>query len=177
MLNIREASLSSDLLEGLLDLSSPRHLFFHLGLQKCTPELLGQEVFIHFELIGVLVVVGCLISDLLLAGISLDASLKGRLLVVKGLQYGSESVLPLKVVLVNQPHKFLKSMLGLEPFLLSLPVFVSFLLVNLLFVLEAFLRFVEANLNGNKISLHAVYHLFILALDHKLVVMRVFYFI
>jgi len=107
LLDIREASLSSDLLEGLLDLSSPRHLFFHLGLQKSTPELLGQEVFIHFELIGVLVVVGCLISDLLLAGISLDASLKGRLLVVKGLQYGSKSVLPLKVVLVNQPHKFL----------------------------------------------------------------------
>jgi len=68
-------------------------------------------------------------------------------------------------------------MLGLEPFLLSLPVFVSFFLVNLLFVLEAFLRFVEADLNGNKVSLHAVYHMLILALDHKLVVMRVFDFV
>lgn len=83
----------------------------------------------------------------------------------------------MEVVLVNQPHKFLKTMLSLKSFLFGLPVLVSFLLVNLLFVLEAFLRLVEADLNGNEVSLHAVYHVFILALDHKLVVMSVFDFI
>lgn len=71
-------------MESLLDLSGPCHLFIHLSFQKGTPELLSEEVFIHLEFVGVLVVVRRLISDLLLACISFDASLKGRFLIVKG---------------------------------------------------------------------------------------------
>ena len=51
LLDVREASLSSDLLEGLLDLRGPRHLFIHLGLQKGTPELLGKEILVHLKLV------------------------------------------------------------------------------------------------------------------------------
>ena len=41
LLHIREASLSSDHLEGLLDLRSPGHLLVHLALEEGAPELLG----------------------------------------------------------------------------------------------------------------------------------------
>ena len=81
------------------------------------------------------------------------------------------------MVLVNEPHQFLKTVLGLESFLLGLPVLVRLLLVNLLLVLEAVLRFVEADLNGNEVGLHAMRHMLILALDHHLVVVSVFYFV
>lgn len=81
------------------------------------------------------------------------------------------------MVLINQSHKLLKTVLCLEPFLFGLPVLVSLFLVNLLFVLEALLCFVEADLNGNEVSLHTVHHVLILALDHELVVICVLNFI
>lgn len=85
LLNIGETGLCPNLLEGLLDLCSSGHLFVHFCLQEASPEFLGQEVLVHLELVGVFVVIGCLISDLLLAGVSLDATLQGSLLVVEGL--------------------------------------------------------------------------------------------
>jgi hypothetical protein len=64
--------------------------------------------------------------------------------------------------------------LGLESFLLCLPVLIGLFLVNLLLVLKAILSFVEADLNSNEVGLHAVGHMLILALDHHLVVVSVF---
>ena len=81
------------------------------------------------------------------------------------------------MVLIDKPHEFLETVLGLESFLLGLPVLIRLFLVNLLLVLEAVLRFVEADLNGNEVGLHAVSHVLILALDHELVVVSVFYFV
>ena len=51
LLHIGEASLRSDLLESLLDLRCTGHLFVHFRLQKSAPELLCEEILIHFELI------------------------------------------------------------------------------------------------------------------------------
>ena len=51
LLHIGEASLRSDLLESLLNLRSTGHLFVHFRLQKSAPELLCEEILIHFELI------------------------------------------------------------------------------------------------------------------------------
>ena len=67
LLNVRKASLGTDLLEGLLDLSRACHLFVHLGLEEGAPELLSKEVLVHLQLIAIFVVVGGLVADLLLA--------------------------------------------------------------------------------------------------------------
>jgi hypothetical protein len=50
-LDVRETSLSSNLLEGLFDLGGSSHLLIHLGLQKGAPELLSKEIFVHLELV------------------------------------------------------------------------------------------------------------------------------
>ena len=86
LLNIREASLRSDLLEGLLNFSCSCHLLVHLRLEEGAPELLRKEVLIHLQLVRVLVVIGSLISDLLLPSVALDTSLKSGLLVIKRFQ-------------------------------------------------------------------------------------------
>ncbi len=75
LLNVRKACLSLDCLESGLNFLSTIHLFFHLCLEECAPELLSQKVFIHLQLITVFVVIGCLVSDLLLAGVSLNTAL------------------------------------------------------------------------------------------------------
>ncbi len=48
LLYIREACLCTNHLESLLNLCSPRHLLVHLALEEGAPELLSQEVFVHF---------------------------------------------------------------------------------------------------------------------------------
>ena len=71
-----------DLLESLLNLGVTGHLLLHLRLEEGAPKLLRQEILVHLQLIRVFVVVRSLVSDLLLSGIALDASLQGSLLVV-----------------------------------------------------------------------------------------------
>lgn len=83
MLDVREASLSTNLLEGSLDLLRPAHLPVHLRLQEGAPELLRKEVFIHLELVAIFVIASGLVTDLLLTIVTLVATLKGRLLVVE----------------------------------------------------------------------------------------------
>lgn len=174
LLDVGKACLRADLLECLLDFGRSRHLLVHLCLQEGAPELLGQKVFVHLELVRVFVVIGSLVPDLLLAGVSFDAALKGSLLVVKGFQHGRQSVLPLEMVLVNQSHQLFKSVLGLQTFLLGLSVSVRFFLVDLLFILETLLSLIESDLNGNEVGLHAVDHVLVLPLHHHLVVVGLF---
>lgn len=83
LLHIRETCLSANLLESLLDLCGSGHLFVHLGLEEGAPELLCEEVLVHLELVGVLVVIGSLVTDLLLSSVSLDTSLERSLLVIE----------------------------------------------------------------------------------------------
>ena len=86
LLDIRKASLSTDLLESILDLSSARHLFVHLRFEMGAPEFLSEQVLVHLQLIRILVVISGLVSDLLLACVTLDSSLKSSFLVIKRLQ-------------------------------------------------------------------------------------------
>ena len=51
-----------------------------------TPELLSEQVLLHLQFVRILVVISSLISDLLLACVTLDSSLKSGLLVIEGLQ-------------------------------------------------------------------------------------------
>ena len=67
----------------MLDLCGSGHLFVHLGLEEGAPELLREEVLVHLELVGVLVVIGSLVTDLLLSSVSLDTSLERSLLVIE----------------------------------------------------------------------------------------------
>ena len=85
LLNVREACLSANLLEGSLNLISPRHLLIHLRLQEGAPEFLRQEVFIHLQLVAILVVAGGLVPNLLLTVVALVSSLKGSFLVIERL--------------------------------------------------------------------------------------------
>lgn len=78
------------------------------------------------------------------------------------------------MVLVNQPHQLFKAMLSLETFLLSLSVSFSLLLVDLVFILEAILRLIESDLNGDEIRLHAMDHVLVLPLHHHFVVVGLF---
>jgi len=75
LLHIREPCLCSDLLECLLNLSSTRHILVHLRFEEGSPKLLSEEVFVHFSLILVLVVICSLVSDVLLSSVTLDTPL------------------------------------------------------------------------------------------------------
>ena len=166
LLDVGEARLRPDLLEGLLDFGRPRHLFVHLGLKEGAPKLLRQEILVHLQLVRILVVICSLISDLLLASVALDSSFKSGLLVIEGLEHGCQSILPLEVILVNQAHQFFQSVLRLEPLLLRMPMPFGLLLVNSLLVLVTILGLIEPDLNGYQVLIHAVDHVLTLALDH-----------
>ena len=77
------------------------------------------------------------------------------------------------MVLVNQSHQFLQSVLGLETLLLGLSVLVTLFLENLLLVLVAILSLIETDLNCDQVLLHAVNHVLIAALYHHLVLVSV----
>ena len=77
------------------------------------------------------------------------------------------------MVLIDKSHQLFKSVLGLKTLLLRLSALVSFLLIDLLFVLVASLAFVELNLDGDKVRLHTLDHMLVGPLDHHLVFMRV----
>ena len=82
LLNIGETRLRSNLLESLLNLSSACHFLLHLVLKESAPEFLSQEVLVHLQLIRVLVVICSLVTDLLLASVSLDTPLQGSFLII-----------------------------------------------------------------------------------------------
>ena len=159
----------------MFNLGRPRHLLVHLALEERAPELLGKEVLVHFQLVGVFVVVGGLVTNLLLAGVALDASLERGLLIVERFQHRGKSVLPLEVILVDKSHQLFKTMLGLKSLLLGLSVLIRLFLVDLSLVLVAVLCLVEADLDGNQITLHATDHVQVGALHHHLVLVRVLY--
>ena len=77
------------------------------------------------------------------------------------------------MVLIDQTHQFLQSVLGLETLLLGLSVLVRFLLVHLLLILETVLSLVEANLDGDQVLLHAMDHVLVATLHHHLVLVCV----
>ena len=82
LLHIGEASAGTDLLEGIFYLVGALHLTLHFTLQELRPKLLGKVVFLHFELIGIFVLISSGFSDLLLSGNAVHASLKGFFLVL-----------------------------------------------------------------------------------------------
>ena len=77
------------------------------------------------------------------------------------------------MVLVDESHQLLKSVLGLKALLLCLSALISFILVDLLLVLMASLALIELNLDGDQIRLHALDHMLVRPLDHHLVLVRV----
>ena len=123
------------MLEGLFDLCSTGHLFVHLRLEEGAPELLSKEVLVHLQLIAIFVIVGGLVANLLLAKVSLHAPLERRLLIVQRFEDRGKPVLPLEVILVNEPHELLQSVLRLQSCLLSLAVLLRLIHEDLLFVL------------------------------------------
>ena len=151
LLNVREACLSANLLEGSLNLISPRHLLIHLRLQEGAPEFLRQEVFIHLQLVAILVVAGGLVPNLLLTVVALVSSLKGSFLVIERLQDRSKTILSLEVILIDQSHQLLQSVLGLQTSLLSLPILLGLVHVHLLFVLVTLTERVEVDLNSYQV--------------------------
>ena len=154
----------------------PGHFFVHLGLEECAPELLSQEVLIHFKLIRVFIVIGCLISDLLLSSIALNSSFKCSLFVVKRLEHGCKTILPLEVILINEAHQLLEPVLRLQPLLLCLTVSLRFFHKDRLLVLVAILRLIKPNLNGDQVGIHALDHVLSLTFDHFGLIVLIFDF-
>ena len=175
LLHIGEASLRPYLLKRLLYFRRARHLLVHLRLKEGAPELLRQKVLIHFELVRVFIVVGRLIADLLLPRVSLDSALERGLFVVEGLEDAGEPILPLEVILVDQPHQLLEPVLRLQSLLLGVPIPLRFFHVYCLFVFIAVLGLVEADLDGNEVGVHAMDHVLSLPFDHFGLIMLIFY--
>ena len=125
-----------------------------------------EEILIHLKLIRVLIVISSLITNLLLPGVALDASLESSLLVVERFENRSETILSLKVVLIDQSHQLLKSVLSLQSLLLCLSVPFRFLLVDRIFVLVAVLSLIESDLNCDQVTVHTMNHMLALSLDH-----------
>ena len=77
------------------------------------------------------------------------------------------------MVLVDQSHQLLEAVLSLQSLLLGLSILVSFLLEYLSLVLIAVLSLIEADLDGDQVTLHTIDHVLIGALDHHLVLVSV----
>ena len=73
------------------------------------------------------------------------------------------------MVLINESHEFFKSVLGLKSLLLGLSTSLGFLHVDLVLVFIAVLIFVEPDLNGDQVGIHAMDHVLVLTLHHHLV--------
>ena len=83
-LHVRETCRGTDLLEGVLDLVGSLHFTFHLLFEELAPHLLDHVVFLHLELVRVLVLVSCSFGNFLLAGNAIHSSLESLLLVLDG---------------------------------------------------------------------------------------------
>lgn len=81
LLHISQASARSDFLERIFNFISALHLLFHLFLQKGAPHFLDHVVLLHFQFVGVLILVGCGFSNFLLPSDALHASLKSFFLI------------------------------------------------------------------------------------------------
>ena len=77
------------------------------------------------------------------------------------------------MILVDEPHELLQSVLRLQSCLLSLAVLLRLVHEDLLFVLVTVAQFVESDLNCNEVRLHPVDHVLVGALHHHLSVVRV----
>lgn len=80
-LDVREPGSCPDFLECVFYILSSFHFFLHLSLEKGTPESLHHEVLLHFEFIGVFVLVGSGLRYFLLSPDSLHPPLECFLLV------------------------------------------------------------------------------------------------
>ena len=78
------------------------------------------------------------------------------------------------MVLVDESHQLLKTMLCLQSLLLSMAISFRFFHVNGLLVFVAVLRLVEADLNGDQVRVHPVDHVLSLAFDHFGLIMLIF---
>jgi len=122
---------------------------------------LSEEVFVHFELIAIFIVVGGLVADLLLAKVTLHAALKRSFFVVERFKHRGQPVFPLKVILIDKSHKLLQSVLCLEPGLFSLSVFLRLVLVDLLLIFVTIAVLIKFDLNSDEVTFHAVDHMLI----------------
>ena len=97
-----------------------------LASHKRVPELLDVEVLPHFELRGVLVLVGSCLSDLLVPPLSLNPLLHGLLLVANTFLQLVDSLLAVSLLLLNIFHEPLKDGLRLQTLLLNLSLLLLF---------------------------------------------------
>ena len=73
------------------------------------------------------------------------------------------------MVLIYESHEFFKSMLGLKSLLFGLSTSFGFFHINLVLVFVAVLVFVEPDLDGYQVGIHAMDHVLVLTLHHVLV--------
>lgn len=125
LIDVRETSGGPNLLECLFDHKMVVHLALHLLLQEGRVQPLNQELFLHLDLILILVLVGCHFGDL---GLSLDAlhpSPECIFLVPDGLLQTLDSLLPLSLVHFDCHHDLVQFHLRLDPILFRCTLFVG----------------------------------------------------
>ena len=132
---------------------------------------MSKEVFVHPQFIWVFVFICCLVCYLLLSTHSLNSSCKCFLFVLDWFWKRSDPLLALEMVLIDESHKLLKSMLGLESLLFCFAVFVSFFVSNGLFWLVTLLKLLCFDLCWNEILMHPINHMLVAPLQHQLKVM------
>ena len=131
VLNVTVASFSPNFLESSFNFESAIHFFSHFGLKERRPELLSQEVLLHLQLIGIFVLVGCGLRDLLLASHTSQSAVNSILFVLSRILQGADALIALTMLLLNQVHEVFQPVLSLQPALFALPVLFSLLVHNI----------------------------------------------
>jgi hypothetical protein len=139
LLHVWVTSRRTDFLESVFVLEILLHFLLHFGFQVSRPELLSQEVLLHFKLIWVFLLICGLLRYFLLALHAANSPLKRRLLILNRLIQSAHLLLPLSVVFINHQHERFESVLCLQTLLGRFALLISFFFQNREFRLVTFL--------------------------------------
>ena len=119
-LNVCDASVCLDLLEGIVDASGGFHLLVHLSLHEVVPQLVDVEIVSHLELGGVFALVSSSLSDLLILLLALNTALNRLFLIGDASLEFEDSLLTITLLLLDVLHQVVEDVFRLELILLGL---------------------------------------------------------
>ena len=122
-LNVCDARMCLDLLEGIVNAPRGFHLLVHLPLHEVVPQLVNVEIVSHFQLCGVFALIGSSFSDLLVLFLALDTALNRLFLIGDAPLEFKDALLTVTLLLLDVFHQVVEDVFRLELLFLGLASF------------------------------------------------------